>query len=754
MVNFDEEKEPSVSFLELDDKRKQLICFLGTFPPRECGIATFTKDLAYAIKKRFNPKIDIRVAAINEEPTSMYNYNRKVGFKISQNDIDDYIELAKKINRSNSIKIVSIQHEFGIFGGEFGNNLIPFLEALEKPVVVTFHSVLPCPAEYQKKVVKSIGEKSSAIVVMAEKAVEILTEVYGVDKRKIYYVPHGTPQVPFCDTEKEKKRLGLQGKKIFSTFGLLNRGKGIEYILRALPKVVEKHPDILYLIIGETHPVIRRREGEKYRNDLIKLVEKLGIKDNVRFYNKYLSLKEIISFLKATDVYLSPGLDKNQIVSGTLAYAISCGKPVISTGFLHAKEIVNKSGAGFVVDFKNPEQYKRAILKFLDNPNLLKEASKKAYSYSRHMTWPNVAQGYMRIFEKFTELEEEKNKFPQINLKHLIKMTNKNGMIQFANHSTPDLNSGYTLDDNARALIVVGKEYSLYKSKNSRQLAEIYLNFIEKMQREDGRFYNYLTKELKIKDKKLYQDPFGRALWALGSAIYYFDGNIRDRARKIFEKAVENILWLKSVRAKAFSVFGIYLYDKVFQDSAKKQKTNLLIEPVVEEYKHNSRKDWRWFEEGLTYANSTLPEAFFIAYKMTGNHKYLKIAKESFDFLCSLTFVEGNLMPIGQNGWFSYKGKRAFFDQQPIDASSTTRTCLVAHNILKDKKYADLGLSAFNWFLGKNSLNQFIYDSSTGGCYDGLSPSCVNINQGAESTLSYLMSRLCLEELRHGKEII
>ena len=298
--------------MKKEEKRKsyekQYICFLSTFPPRECGIATFTRDLAYSIKRRRNPKVDISIAAINDNPTTIYNYDHKVNFTISQNDIEDYIDLAKKINKKKSIKVVSIQHEFGIFGGEYGNFLIPFLEALKKPAVVTFHSILQEPDEYQKKVVKFVVKKAAAIVVMAKKAIEILDKTYEVDTSKVYYVPHGAPVVPFSDTKAEKKKLGFEKRTVFSTFGLLNNGKGIEYVIHALPEIVKKYPEVLYLVIGETHPQVRKSYGEEYRNYLQKLVEELGLKDHVKFYNKYLTLQELIFYLKATDIYIKQSI--------------------------------------------------------------------------------------------------------------------------------------------------------------------------------------------------------------------------------------------------------------------------------------------------------------------------------------------------------------------------------------------------------------------------------------------------------------
>ncbi len=735
-----------------DKKEEQLIFFLGTYPPRECGIATFTQDLARSIKKRFNPKIDICVGAINDDSTAIYNYPKKVFFDISRNDIEDYMKLAEKINNDDRIKVISIQHEFGIFGGKYGNHIIPFLEKVKKPVVVTFHSVLPNPDKYHKKVVKFIMEKSSAVVVMAKKAVDILEKEYGGDRNNIYYIPHGTPQVPFHNPGKEKEKLGIEENTIITTFGLLSRGKGIEYVIKALPEIVEKHPSLKYFIIGETHPQVRKEEGEKYRKELKKLVEKLGLKENVKFYNKYLNLEEILAYLKASDIYIQTNLDKNQIVSGTLSYAFACGKPIISTKIPHAEEML-EGGMGELVNFKKPGEYKKSILKLIENKKLREDMRRRAYLLSRKTTWPNVAQNYLQLFKKITKLDKEERKFPKIKLDHLETLTDKHGLIQFADHSTPDINSGYTTDDNARALIVSSKHHNIFKDEKSKKLSEIYIEFIKKMQKKNGDFFNYLNKEHEIMDEEKHEDCFGRTLWGCGAATYYLDGKLREEVKEIFENSLEHIEKIKHLRSKAFSILGLYYYNKVFPSEKIKGIIDKLAKDLVISCNENSKENWKWFEDNLSYANSVFPESLLLAYDATNNRDYLKIGKETLEFLYETTIIKDKFLPIGQNGWFKYNGKRAFFDQQPIETCCMVRACLVAFEILSNKKHLDNSVLAFNWFLGKNSLNQMIYDESTGGCCDGLCPDKININQGAESTLSYLMARLYLEEAKMNDQL-
>lgn len=745
---------------EISELENSKTCFLSNFPPKECGIATFTKNLSSAMDKRFNPKLKSKVIAINEEG-SFYNYNKKVIMEIGKNDIETYIEIAKKVNETDHIKIICIQHEFGIFGGEYGNYIIPFLEAIKKPVVVTFHSVLPNPDEKRKKVVRAIASRSAAIIVMAKVAIDILNKDYGIEKNKIYVVHHGIPNVPYCqDNEPVKKRLKLDGKILLSTFGLLSRGKGIEYMIKALPPLAKKYPNLLYLIIGETHPVIRKNEGEEYRNELIRLVKRLGLENNVKFYNKYLSYSEIIEYVMASDIYICTSLDKNQITSGTLAEAMGYGgKAIISTPNIYAKEVLS-GGRGIVIEeTHNSEQYTQAIEKILSNNELKKEMGRLAYAYSRQMTWSNVALQYLNIFNKVVKLREETTeKFPKIKLNHLINLTDDFGVIQFSRHSTPDKASGYTLDDNARALIFSILHSKLFNNESigitSQNLAKTYLKFIEYSQESDGNFKNnHKNEEEELNSHS--EDSYGRALWALGFALNNTeDEKIKERAKNILNKSLNFIDKIQSPRTKAFVITGLCQYYKNYPNPEILSIIRNYANELVSHYNEESSEDWHWFESYLTYSNSKLPESLFYAYDVLRDEEYLEVAKKTLNFLSNLMFIDGELSPIGQNGWYKRNGERAFFDQQPLDASSMTLTYLTAYKITGDKQYYDKAVLAFNWFLGKNHLKQMMYDETTGGCYDGLGKHNVNLNQGAESTISYLLARIFLEEQkRKNKEL-
>ena len=731
-----------------DKESRNCVLYMSTFPPRECGIATFTKDLVDSMDKKFNPALKSEVLAINDNGSSIYNYDGKVSFQLDQTDMEGYTTIAKEINDRRDIKIVNIQHEFGIFGGNAGSHLLPFLEKVKKPIVVTFHSVVPNPDEYKKRIVNHIFRKASAVVVMAKESVRILKEDYDVnDHKKIFFVPHGVPQVLF-NPKNSKEKVHLEGRIMLLTFGLMNKGKGIEYVIRALPQIVKKFPELIYLIIGETHPQVRKIEGESYRNSLINLVEELGLRDNVRFYNKYLTLAEIIAYLNATDIYISPSLDENQIVSGTLSYALGSGKAIVSTSTAYAREVLSKN-RGILVDFRNPETIGNAIFMLLSDSKLKEEMEKNAYELGRKMIWPNVAAEYLRVFNKVTKLREDTvKKFPAIKLSHLTSLTDNVGVIHHAKHSVPNRKTGYTLDDNARALVVATNHCNIFKSQQSLRLIKTYLSFLHYAQKEDGTFHNLLDYERKFLDKKGSEDSYGRALMACGFVVSSsVHENIKATAKFIFDNAVRSIYKLRFLRARAFSIIGLYYYFRKYKHKDIVEKAKTLADSLADAYRKNSTSEWKWFEPHLTYSNGKLPESLFFAYLMTKDKKYLEVAKESLDFLSKILVVNGKLVLIGNKGWYRKEGERAFYDQQPVDASSMVQSFLTAYKATKKKAYYSNAILAFNWFLGKNSLSQMMYDEATGGCFDGLSEETINLNQGAESTISYLLARLSLEEV-------
>lgn len=724
------------------------IVFLTTYPPRECGIATFTKHIVSSINERLPEKTKSGIIAMNSNGVNIYNYPQDVIYQISDTDMNDYIEAAKQINDSPKIKLVNIQHTFGIFKGEWGDYLLAFLEIVNKPVIVTFHTVLPNPDAQLRKVVKAISERVDEIIVMTNKAVEILRNTYHVNT-PIHVVPHGIPKVSFESQETEKARLGYEDKIILSSFGMINSGKGYEYVIEALPKIVEKYPNLLYLIIGETHPIVRKEEGERYRNFLARKVKRLNLEKNVKFYNKYLSDDEVVQYLKATDVYISSCIDPTQITSGTLSEAMGCGRAVISTRFLHAADIVSKE-RGILVDFKRPKEFENAILTLLENPEMRRQMETKSYYYTRPMTWPNVAMHYCDLFNKYLNLkEDELESLPKIDTSHLIKMTDNFGLIQFAIQTEPDKNSGYTLDDNARAILVCTKHYEKFREFKQLDLIRTYLNYIKYVQKKDGKLYNFVGKDKSINKDNWSEDAHGRAIWALGYMIS--SPNIPDdfkrEAEMIIRKAIAASSEIGSPRSLSFIIQGLYFYNRVANSTRIRRHIEYLANTLITLYKTSSNPTWRWFEPYLAYGNSKLPEALLYAYLSTGKREYLDIGLESLDFLLSKTFNNEIFVPIGQKGWYYQDGKKAEYDQQPIEASYMIQSLILAYKIMRDEKYKKYALQTFQWFIGKNSLNQVVYDSTTGGCFDGLGENAINLNQGAESTISYLMARLFLMDL-------
>ena len=728
----------------MQKEEESIILFMGTYPPRECGIATFTRDLTEEVNKKLPKKLTTKILAINKNGTNIYNYPKEVRFQISDNDIQDYIESAHEINSLENIKLVCIQHEFGIFGGEYGDHLLAFLEILNKPVVLTFHSILPEPNERLKKVTKAISEKVNSIVVMTPKGIEILKECYEITM-PIAVIPHGIPSVDFESQDREKEDLGLKNKIIISSFGLISSGKGYEHVIESLPEVIEKYPDLLYLIIGETHPVVRKNEGEEYRNFLESKVRELDLEKNVKFYNKYLTLQEIIKYLKATDIYMSSGQDPNQITSGTLSYALGCGRPIISTPFTHAKDVLTED-KGILVNYEEQNPFTQALLELLGNSQKRKQMEINAYYFTRKMIWPNVAISYKNLFGTFLELPEAQ-KLPEPNLSHLVNLTDNFGIIQFANQKTPDIKSGYTLDDNARALIACCLHFEKFKEFRTLQLVKTYLDYIKYVQKENGKLYNYVYEDKNVNYENWSEDAHGRALWSL-SFLFKSKSIPRDlkkEAGEILTKSIKVAEKMKSPRAVAFSILGLTLYYNERKSEENLKTIKKLSDYLLSLYESNSNEKWQWFEKYLTYANSKLPEALFCTFSITKEEKYLNVAIKSLNFLISKTFEKGMFVPIGQRGWH-YEGKeRAYFDQQPIEAAYMVQTLLKAYKTTNDPKYKKYSLISFNWFLGKNSLNQVLYDEMTGGCYDGLGENTINLNQGAESTVSFLLARLSFD---------
>lgn len=729
-------------------RNNNIVLYISSYPPRECGIATFTQDLVSAIDKRFNPTAKSRIIALNENPTTLYRYDSKAIDSIAADSLQEYVTLAEKINKREEVKLVNIQHEFGLFGGSWGDYLVPFLQVIKKPVAVTFHSVLPNPDEQLRNLVQFICGKAKAVVVMNEFSRDILKNEYQIPKSKITLIPHGIPQTTFEPSAAYKAQLGLDGKTVLSTFGLLSGGKGIEYAIRALPPLVKEFPNLAYLVIGATHPVVRKEEGELYRNFLTAEVGRLGLNNVVKFYNKYLSVEEIITYLKATDIYVSPSLGESQSVSGTLSYALGCGRPVVSTRTSYAQYLISEKN-GTLVDFRNPHAITRALQELLTDEKYMKVMAGEAYETTRKMIWPNVAAAYFNVYKKIADIGVEEKKLPEIKFDHVRRLTDDFGILHHARYSKPQKRYGYSLDDNAKALIVSAKYYEIHPNPTLLELMSAYLNFMKFSQKKNGSFSRLVNMQKK-RDTVYDEDVLGKGMWALGYFLSrdFPSRKMRRLAETMFRKALAATARLRSPRAIAFAMTGLYYYLKRFPKKRIMNIFTALANRQLSFYKDSATKDWRWFEDRLTYSNSKLPESLLYAYELTKDKRYLDVAEKTLGFLRGITFEKGSYAPIGQAGWYVQHRARSYFDQQPEDTASMVETKALAYKLTGDLRHAIDAYKAFQWFVGRNHLNLMVYDEVTGGCHDGLGRDALNLNQGAESTISYLLARLAIEEIR------
>lgn len=741
------------------EKQLPEIVFISSYPPRECGIATYTQDLKNAIQEKFGNSFSLKICAL-ETTEADYEYPKEVKYRINTQLEAHFTALSTKINADKNIAMVFLQHEFGLFGGIYGEHLLKFMKFLKRPVATTFHSVLPNPDQKLKKVVRKIADYSNFLVVMTSISKSILIRDYGIAERKITVISHGTHLVASFDDLQYKIKNLFSDRIVLTTFGLLNQGKSIETALEALPQIIKKFPNVIYLIIGKTHPEVLKWEGEKYRNFLYEKVQELHLENNVRFINKYLSLEELMDYLQRTKIYLFTSKDPNQAVSGTLAYAMACGCPVIATPIPHAKEFLN--GAGVNYDFQNANQLAQKTIELLNNSKLLKEMRLNALHKISPTSWQNSAIAHIDLVKNNSnklkvELQYE---IPEISLNHIKRMTTEDGLIQFSAIATPNIQSGYTLDDNARALIAVTKHYQLTNEETDLELIDIYLKFILLCQQENGSFLNYVDKDGNFtpnNSNENLEDANGRAIWALGEFISLKEiipNNLIRKAKFSIEKALINIHKFRSPRAVSFAIKGLYFYNLDTQSPRINYIITSLADNLVSKYRGISDKKWKWFEDYLTYANSILPEAMLFAGLSTGSELYKNIAKTSFDFLLDLTFKEDQIKVISNQGWY-HRGKVVNqFGEQPIDVAYTILALQTFYQVYEDENYKEKMKIAFDWFLGKNHLHQIVYNPKTGGCYDGLEENHINLNQGAESTISYLLSRLALEKVMNTAKVM
>lgn len=732
------------------------VLVISTFPPRECGIATYTQDLVKSLNNQFDQSFEVKICALDNE-NQKQNYTDTIDYFLDVNSPDSFLNLAKEINENEHIQMVLIQHEFGLFRNNEAQ-LLAFLNQLNKSVLVVFHTVLPRPDATFLQNVNAISNAADGIIVMTQSSARILEKDYQVNKDLISVIPHGTHLVEHTSKEILKKKYHLLNKKVLSTFGLLSAGKSIETTLHALPLIVKENPNVVFLIIGKTHPSVVNVEGENYRKMLEMKIKSLHLQRHVRFVNEYLPLETLLEYLQLTDIYLFTSKDRNQAVSGTFSYAISCGCPIISTPIPHACEVLSE-GTGVIIDFENPIQLAQEVNKlFIDN-QLMKKISTNGLHKMAPTAWENSAIAHAKLFDTISEKGILLNyKIPEINLKHLHKLTTSFGMIQFSIINQPDTNSGYTLDDNARALVAICQHYQLTNDKKDLKYIKKYLKFIKFCFQPNHYFLNYVDEERLFTDQNYQtnlQDSNGRAIWALGFLISnsaILPRKFTLKANKIIIKFSKNIENIHSTRAMAFIIKGLYYKNLAYPSIENKFQIEILANKMIQMYRHHTDSKWQWFEGYMTYANSILSEAILCAWLVTREETYKVIAEESFHFLLSKIINGNNINVISNKGWL-HNGQEINPEnkggEQPIDVAYTVITLSKFYDAFNKEVYLNQMKTAFSWFLGNNHLDQIIYNPCTGGCYDGLEDTYVNLNQGAESTVSYLMARLTIEKYTH-----
>jgi glycosyltransferase involved in cell wall biosynthesis len=770
------------------------IAVIGNHLPRQCGIATFTTDLCAAIASEYGTA---RLLALPVNDTEEgYDYPARVRWSLSQDELKSYQEAAEFLN-FNNIDMVCLQHEYGIFGGPAGSHILQLLRHLKMPVVTTLHTVLREPNPDQLMVMEEIAELSDRLIVMSQLSSQILQEVFKIPGSKIDMVPHGVPDLPFLDPNFYKDRFGVEGKAVLLTFGLLSPNKGIENVIQALPQILARHKNVVYIVAGATHPHILRREGDEYRASLQALAKAVGVESQVIFHNRFVAPEEMVEFIGAADIYITPYRHEAQVVSGTLAYALGAGKAIISTPYWHAIELLDDR-RGALVPFQNPDAIAQKTIELLDTPAIRHAMRKRAYQFAREMVWKRVAQGYMESFSRVRSdrmetprvqfsartIPKALNQMTTLKLDHLHRLTDDTGMLQHAIFSVPNRGEGYTTDDNARALILAvlleqmeKKQFeetappadpatdSVSNSESNSESNSVnqdsacrYLSFLEHaFNAGKGRFRNFLGYDRRWSEAEGSEDSHGRALWALGTVLGRSkDEGLRCAAGRLFEFSLPAVVEFYSPRACAYGLLGIQEYlDSYAGDRDAQKVRSVLAGRLLDMYDSIRRADWKWFEDVVAYGNARLPQAMLRVGSACADDRMISAGLEALDWLMETQHCEthGHFVPIGSQGFYRQGGEKARFDQQPIEAAGAVSACLQAYRLTGERRWRNQAWSAFNWFLGDNDLQVPLYDSVTGGCRDGLHPDRANQNQGAESTLSFLMALLEMRSLHEDEQM-
>lgn len=734
------------------------IAFVGDYLPRKCGIATFTNDLRGAVAKTCGAEC---IIVTIDDIAGGYAYEDEVQFQVAEQEIEDYRAAADFLN-VNNVDVVSVQHEFGIYGGSCGSHILALMQDLRMPVITTLHTVLSEPNQTQRAVMRQLIRLSTRLVVMTERCRQTLMNTYSVNSDQVDLIAHGIPNVPDIDQRILKEQFNVEDKAVALTFGLLSPGKGIEHVLQAIPEIVASFPNFVYLVLGATHPSLIRQQGERYRISLERMAKELKITKHVSFYNRFVELDELTEFIGAADLYITPYLNVQQAVSGTLAYAFGCGQAVISTPYWHAAELL-ADGRGVLVPFADSAAIGREVIGLLADDNRRLAMRTQAHAIGRSMTWDHVSQLYLSSFNRAREersaqhkplavrtLDEQPLALPKMQLAHLQHLSDSTGIVQHAIYSIPDHAHGYCTDDNARALILTVLLEGLGKdSPEVHSLASRYAAFLNvAFDRETGRFRNFMSFDRRWLEKDGSDDSQGRSLWALGTCIgrSHRVGMVA-WARELFQRALPACENTTSPRTWAFGILGIHEYLRRYSgDRAAATMSQRLADRLIIMHDATATENWPWFENVTTYDNARMSQSLIAYGRWSDNQRAIQIGLESLRWLCDQHISpQGRFRPIGSNGFFRKGGVAAVFDQQPIEAHAMVAAAIEAYSVSKDPFWSEQAHFAFDWFLGRNDLGEPIYDASTGGCYDGLMENQVNENQGAESTLAFLLS---LAEMR------
>ena len=748
--------------------RTSHLAFIGDYVPRRCGIATFTADICEAISSEY-PETKCIVGSVNDRIEG-YDYPSRVRFEIAEKEVDSYRRAAEFLN-INNVEVLSVQHEFGIYGGAAGSHLLALLRDVRMPVVTTLHTVLQEPNPDQRSVMMELDALSNRFIVMADRGRLLLETVYGIAPGKIDLIPHGVIDMPFIDSNFYKDEFDVEGKTVLLTFGLLSPNKGIEYAIEAMPAILERHPDVVYLVLGATHPNLLAAEGEKYRLKLEKLAASLGVSDKVIFHNRFVTLEKLKEFIGAADIFLTPYLNVAQITSGALSYAFGAGKAIISTPYWHAQELL-ADGGGILVPFADAGAIANGVNDYLSEPTHMTAMRKRAWKQGRDMIWPVVARRYMESFGRAREsmseiapaltLEPDAHlplPMPELKLDHLFTMCDHSGIFQHAIYNVPNFHEGYCTDDNARAFIfTVLLEEMRLSSPDVERVSGSCLAFL--WYAFDGntcRFRNFMSYSRQWLELHGSEDSHARALWAVGTALGRSkNAGHRNLCALLFQRGLTPVARFSSPRAWAFTLIAIHEYLRTLSgDRVVSQMRDTLTTMLVGLFQANSAPDWQWFERIATYDNAKLSHALILSGYWTSQGETLEIGLTSLRWLLEAqTTPDGRFAPIGCHGFWPRGGKKARFDQQPLEAHAMISACLEAFFVTRDDFWRSAARRCFEWFLGRNDLGQPLYDASTGGCRDALLQDHLNQNQGAESSLAFYLSWLEVKRAEESEKTI